>query len=373
MKLAMITTYATPTNMRRELLESVAAKGHEIVVVSPADSAIMTAPVRELGGTYVEWPINRTAIDPIGDLTAAARLFAVLHKHRPDVVLIYQIKAVLVVPTIAKLARVPHVVALVNGLGAAFDDHGFGLTRRAQIARSVYRLSVRNVDTVVFQNRDDPRLLENKGILSRTKPRAMVPGSGVDTQKLQPVRRAETQPPTFTLITRLLVSKGVRDFAAAARAVKARHPNAVFRLAGSFEAANHPDGIAKDEVHQWVNDGILDYIGFSNDVRAVLSATTVFVLPSYYREGVPRTSLEALAMGLPVVTTDSVGCRDTVDDGVNGFLVPPKDVAALVDRMERYLADPDLVERHGRASRQRAQRLFDIALVNRLMLDALRL
>lgn len=373
MKLMMITTYATPNNVRRELLEAAVAKHHEVVVVSPASAAVMTAPVRELGGTYVEWALGRTTIDPIRDIVAASQLFSIVRRHRPDVVLIYQIKAVLVAPTIAKLAGVPHVVALVNGLGAVFDDHGYGLTRKAHIARSVYRLSLRNVDTVVFQNADDPQLLESKRILCRNRDRKIVPGTGVNVRKLRPVAKHVAQPPTFTLMTRLLVSKGVRDFVAAAREVKARHPRAVFRLAGQFEATNHPDGIAKAEVERWVRDGVIDYVGFVDDVPALLATTTVFVLPSYYREGVPRTSLEAMAMGIPVVTTDWVGCRDTVEDGVTGFLVPPKDVSTLVARLERYIAEPDLVAQHGRASRDRAERVFDVGLVNRLMLEALRL
>lgn len=371
MKLMMITTYTTPTNMRRELLESVAAHGHEVVVVSPAPSEQMAAPVRKLGGTYVEWAASRTTIDPVGDIAAASRLCAIARRHRPDVVLIYQIKAVLLAPTIAKLARVRNVVALVNGLGAVFDDHGFGLTRKARVARALYRLSLRNVDTVVFQNADDPLLLERKRILGRDRHRVIVPGSGVDTDKLRPPATRPLLPPTFTLMTRLLVSKGVRDYVAAARAVKARYPHAIFRLAGQFEAPNHPDGIAKAEVDAWVRDGVIDYVGFINDVPELLATTTVFVLPSYYREGVPRTSLEAMAMGLPVVTTDSVGCRDTVEDGVTGFLIPPKNAAALADRLERYLAQPGLAAAHGRASRQRAERMFDIQRVNRLMLEAL--
>lgn len=372
MKLMMITTYATPTNMRRELLEAVVAKGHEVVVVSPTPSAIMTPPVRELGGTYVEWNISRTAINPGADLAAATTLFAAVHRHRPDVVLIYQIKAVLLAPTIAKLAGVRHVVVLVNGLGSVFYDHGLGQTRKAHIARSLYKLSLRCVDTIVFHNHDDPGLLERMRILRSDQQRRVVPGSGVDTQTLCPVPRSAALPTTFTLIGRLVVSKGVRDFVAAARAIKARHPHTVFRLAGQIEASNHPDRIAEDEIKQWVRDGIVDYCGFTSDIRALLATTTVFVLPSY-REGLPRTSLEAMAMGLPVVTTDVPGCRDTVEDGINGFLVAAKDVAALVNRLERYIATPDLVTLHGQAGRARAVRLFDVRFINECMLEALRL
>ncbi len=127
------------------------------------------------------------------------------------------------------------------------------------------------------------------------------------------------------------------------------------------------------ELDAWIAEGLVEYVGFTDDVRGVLAATTVFVLPSYYREGIPRTNLEALAMGLPIVTTDWVGCRETVEDGINGFLVTPKDVAALTDRMERYVTDPALVLTHGAASRALAERRFDVNHVNELMMQALQL
>lgn len=371
MKFMMITTYATPTNMRRELLEAVAARGHEIVVVAPTPSGVMAGPMRELGGTYVEWNVSRTAMNPRADLAAAKSLYAAVRQHRPDVVLIYQIKAVLLAPVVAKLAGVRHVVVLVNGLGSVFDDQGYGLTRQARVARLLYGLSLRSANTVVFHNHDDPKLLERMRILRPNLERQVVPGSGVDTQKLRPVPTTSFSP-TFTLIGRLLVSKGVRDFVAAARTIKARYPHAIFRLAGQIEASNHPDRIPEAEVEGWVRTGTVDYCGFTSDIQALLATTTVFVLPSY-REGLPRTSIEALAMGLPVVTTDVPGCRDTVEDGVNGFLVPARDAAALANRIERYITAPDLVTTHGRASRKRALALFDIDLVNQLMLDALRL
>jgi glycosyltransferase involved in cell wall biosynthesis len=374
MKLAMVTTYATPNNMRRELLEAVAARGHRITVVSPEPAAVMQGPLAALGGSYREWPVNRTGIDPAEDLRSARRLHSILRDERPDVVLVYQIKAVLIAPVAAKLARVARVVPLINGLGAVFDSQGFGATGRARLARRAYGLSLRLVDEIVFQNADDPALLQSSGLLSRRARWRVVPGTGVDLARLA-VRPLPAGPPTFTLISRLLVSKGVRDLVAAARIVRARHPlaQARFRIVGQLEADGHPDGVRRAELEAWVAEGLIDYAGFSDDVPGVLAATTVFVLPSYYREGVPRTNLEALAVGRPIVTTDWVGCRDTVEDGVNGFLVPPRDPVALADRLERYLRDPALVGRHGSASRALAERRFDIRQVNAQMLQALRL
>jgi glycosyltransferase involved in cell wall biosynthesis len=374
MKLAMVTTYATPSNMRRELLEAVAARGHRVTVVSPEPAGVMQGPLAALGGTYREWPVNRTGIDPAEDLRSAHRLHAILRDERPDVVLVYQIKAVLIAPLAARLARVGRIVPLINGLGAVFDRDGFGATARARLARGAYGMSLRLADEIVFQNADDPALLQASGLLSRRARWRVVPGTGVDLARLA-VRPPPAGPPAFTLISRLLVSKGVRDLVAAARIVRARHPLAGtrFRIVGQLEAEGHPDGVRRAELDAWVAEGLVEYAGFSDDVAGVLAATTVFVLPSYYREGVPRTNLEALAVGRPIVTTDWVGCRETVEDGVNGFLVPPRDPVALADRLERYLRDPALAARHGSASRALAERRFDMRKVNAQMLEALQL
>jgi glycosyltransferase involved in cell wall biosynthesis len=372
MKLAMVTTYATPNNMRRELLEAVIARGHDVTVVSPEPAGVMRGPLAALGGSYREWPVNRTGIDPVEDLQSARRLHSILRAERPDVVLVYQIKAVLIAPLAARLARVERVVPLINGLGAVFDAHGFGATARARLARHAYGMSLRLTDEIVFQNADDPALLRSSGLLSPRARWRIVPGTGVDLVRLRP-RPPWAGPPTFTLISRLLVSKGVRDLVAAARIVRAGYPQARFRIVGQLEADGHPDGVRRAELDAWVAEGLVEYAGFSDDVAGVLAATTVFVLPSYYREGVPRTNLEALAIGRPIVTTDWVGCRETVEDGVNGFLVAPKDPVALAGRLERYLRDPALVARHGAASRALAEHRFDVRKVNEQMLQALEL
>lgn len=372
MKLVMVTTYATPTNMRRELLEAVLARGHEVTVVSPESADSMQEALSRIGAKYRPWRIDRTAMNPAADVRSASELYSILRFERPDVLLAYQIKAVLLAPVVAKLARVRHVVALVNGLGAVFDEEGFGRSWQASIARRAYGLALRAVDTVAFQNADDPLLLRRMGLIAADANWCVVPGSGVDLTKLtqQP---PHLDPPTFTLVSRLLISKGVRDFVTAARQIRARHPGTRFRLVGQLEAEGHPDGITCAELDGWVREGLVEYLGFSQDIVGVLSTTSVFVLPSYYREGVPRTNLEALALARPVVTTDSVGCRDTVENGVNGFLVSPRDPNTLSERLERYLREPDLVRQHGSNSRELAERRFDVRKVNELMIDALRL
>jgi glycosyltransferase involved in cell wall biosynthesis len=365
MHLAMITTYATPGNMRRELLEAVRANGHAVTVISPETPGMADA-LASLGGTYVPWEIDRTGLDPRRDARSAHALTQILRAARADVVLCYQVKAVLLAPAAAKLARVPRVVALVNGLGTVFEDTGFGRTWRARVARVGYRMSLHAVDLVVFHNRDDEARLRALNLLGNTRSR-VVPGSGIDLVKFAPGARWPG-PPTFTLISRLLIAKGIREFVDAARLVRAKHPEARFHLVGPVEAG-HPDGITQAELDGWVRDGLVHYSAFEPDVRRVLAETTVYVLPSHH-EGMPRTNLEAMAMGLPVVTSDAPGCRDTVEDGVTGVLVPLHDPPALAAALERYLREPDLIERHGAAGRVRAER-FSIGTINSAMLESL--
>lgn len=370
MKLVMLTTYATPRNMRRELLECVRAHGHDVTVVAPGDEREMSGALASIGARFRRWDVHRTGIDPISDLRSALRLYTILRDEQPDVVFLYQIKAVLLGPWTAWLARVRRVVTLVNGLGSVFDERGFGSTWKAEIARRAYALSLRGVDTIVFQNPDDPEYLRSRSLLPPTAAWSMVLGSGVDLSRFRP-RTTLPRRPCFTLISRLLVSKGIHDFVEAARRLRAEHDGLRFRLVGQLEHANHPDAVRRDEIEQWVREGVIEYNGFTDDIPSVLADTTVFVLPSYYREGVPRTNLEALAMGLPVVTCDSVGCRETVHDGVNGFLVPPRDPTTLTERLARYIRDPNLSLEHGRASRDLAERVFAADKINAQMLDAL--
>ncbi|NVB79448.1 MAG: glycosyltransferase family 4 protein [Kofleriaceae bacterium] len=369
MKLVMITTYATPRNMRRELLEFIRARGHEVTVVAPGDEAEMSSALASFGARFRRWDVQRTRIAPSSDLRAARDLYSILREERPDVVFLYQIKAVLLGPVTARLARVPRVVVLVNGLGSVFDEEGYGATWQARIARRAYALSLRGVDTIVFQNPDDPEHLRSRSLLPADAHWTVVPGSGVDLSRFAP-RSTAPEIPTFTLISRLLVSKGIRDFAEAARRLRGEQA-ARFRIVGQLEDPNHPDAVTRDELEQWVRDGLVEYRSFTDDIPAVLTDTTVFVLPSYYREGVPRTNLEALAMGLPVVTCDSVGCRETVVDGVNGFLVPPRDPATLAERLRRYVRQESLVAEHGRASRALAEQVFAMQTINAQMLTAL--
>ena len=211
----------------------------------------------------------------------------------------------------------------------------------------------------MFQNPDDESFMRANAILPANANSIVVGGSGIDLDQFD--QRPLADGARFLMVSRLIGDKGVREYGRAAMALKARHPHALFRLVGFFDQS--PDALTEAEVRAMEEAGI-EFLGRKDDVRPALADATIFVLPSYFREGTPRSILEALAMGRPVITTDQPGCRETVADGVNGFLIPPRDVDALEGAMEKFILDPALIAQMGARSRELAERKYDVHLVN---------
>jgi glycosyltransferase involved in cell wall biosynthesis len=257
---------------------------------------------------------------------------------------------------------VPYRYALVTGLGFAFTADRRGIV--TQVVAFLYRIALAGACLVFFQNPDDQRLFRRRGLLRASTPSVVVAGSGVDIA-VYAATPPLTGSPVFLMIGRLMGDKGVREYAQAARRVKRRVPAARFRLAGWIDS--NPDAIAPEELDAWVADGTIEFLGRLADVRPAIAAATAYVLPSY-REGTPRTVLEAMAMGRPIITTDAPGCRETVIDGENGFLVPVKSVDGLVAAMMKFIQDPMLAPRMGTRSREIAEEKFDVHKVNAVML-----
>jgi glycosyltransferase involved in cell wall biosynthesis len=228
----------------------------------------------------------------------------------------------------------------------------------------MYGFALAKVDKVFFQNRDDEHLLADLGVLSKETPAVVINGSGVDLSYYD-VATLPAGQPTFLMICRLLGDKGVREYAAAASILRERQSPVCFRLVGWID--QNPDSIAPSELDEWVQDDDVEYLGYLDDVRPAIANSSVYVLPSY-REGTPRTVLEAMAMGRPIITTDAPGCRETVIDGENGFLVPVKSVDALVEAMQRFIDNPELAIEMGRRSREIAEEKYDVHKVNAVML-----
>ncbi|MCH8467857.1 MAG: glycosyltransferase family 4 protein [Roseinatronobacter sp.] len=359
-------------NFRGSLIEAILARGHTVHACAPG--LLSDQPTRDWlearGVTCHDAPFARTGLNPISDLRALLHLTRLMRRVRPDVCLGYTIKPVIWGLLAARLVRVPRRVALITGLGYAFTGQASGKRAVIQhIARRLYKLALRGAHMIVFQNHDDPADMSRHGILPRSVPVEVVNGSGVDLAAFPP-RDLPDGPIQFLLIARLLGDKGIREYAAAAAMLAPRWPGVGFHLVGGLDP--NPDGIARDEVEGWVRAGHMIWHGPLDEVRAALAACHVYVLPSY-REGTPRTVLEAMATGRAIITTDAPGCRETVEDGQNGFLVSVRDCAALAGVMERFLVTPGLVARMGAASRGVAAEKYDLHKVNTAMLRALRL
>jgi glycosyltransferase involved in cell wall biosynthesis len=369
MKIIVLGSYAPSLiNFRGRLIEEMVQAGHSVVACAPGSDPDTQAALAARGARYLSVPIERTGLNPLRDAWSIARLTRVLRKVRPDLLFSYTHKPVIYGSIAARLAGVPQVFAMITGLGYAFAG---GRQLRRCMVREVmtllYRASLRSATGIFFQNRDDLADFQRLAIVSGRHKLIRVNGSGVDVDHFRYAPPA-IEPPVFLLIARLLRCKGIVEYVEAARRLRARFPEARFRLLGPTDS--NPDGIAARDLERWQGEGLIEYLGAAADVRPHLRASTVYVLPAY-REGVPRTVLEAMATGRAIVTTDAPGCRETVIGGANGFLVPVGDVPALADAMERFIRRPELALEMGAKSRALAEEIYDVRSVNAVMLDAM--
>jgi len=241
------------------------------------------------------------------------------------------------------------------------------MLRSAAIA--LYRLALHFNQKVFFQNPDDMRLFLRKGLVRPKNQAVLVNGSGVDIDFFHPVPFPANV--SFLLIARLIRDKGIYEYAEAAQRVKKRFPEVQFYLVGWLDS--NPNCINEKDLQNWQTTGVIKYLGRLNDVRSAIEDCMVYVLPSYYPEGTPRTVLEAMAMGRPVITADAPGCKETVQEGKNGYLVPVRDAAGLAQAMERFIEQPGLIEPMGRISREIAVEKYDVRKVNSVILNAMEL
>jgi glycosyltransferase involved in cell wall biosynthesis len=348
---------------RAPLLRQLVEGGHEVIACAPADDSILDAMTR-MGVRFHPLGPRRASTNPLSDLHYFFRLVRFMRSARPDAVFAYTAKPVIWGSIAARVAAVSRRYAMITGLGYVFTDHRRGWL--SSIVTRLYRIAVSQCQKVVFQNPDDMReFMETKLIGPASKP-FVVNGSGVELDRFSPAPFPDGF--VFLLIARLLRDKGIEEYVAAARIVRRRYPNVVFRLVGWFD--ENPSAITPEQLADWNADGTIEYRGRVDDVRPEIAAATVYVLPSY-REGTPRTVLEAMAMGRPIITTDTSGCRETVIDGENGFLVPVRDSMKLAEAMLRFVEAPRLVPTMGRCSREIAQNKFDANAVARALLSGL--
>lgn len=303
-------------------------------------------------------PVDKRGINPIADIRLLVAMYLWYREGSPAVVHHFTIKPVIFGTLAAKLAGVPRIVNTITGLGYAFTESR-GWLRGAAIM--LYRFSLRYADKVFFQNRDDLEYFVENRMVGREKC-DLVPGSGVDLSRYRPSAAGAGEfSIDFLMISRLLYDKGIAEFVAASRELRHSHPYARCVILGGLDRRN-PSAVSLTEVAGWEGEGQVEWHDQVDDVRPFIRDSKVVVLPSY-REGTPRSLLEAAAMGKPLIATDVVGCREVVDDGINGILVQPRDPAGLAKAMKRLLEDPALRDRFGAAGRFKMEQAFDETIV----------
>lgn len=347
-------------NFRRPLVEALLADGHEVIILAPQDEAVPK--IAALGCEVRHLEMDVKGLNPLQDLKLTWRLRRHFRQIKPDVVLSFTIKNNIFGAVAAKSLGIPFIPN-VTGLGTAFLSGG-ALER---IAVALYRGAYRKLPVVFFQNEDDQQLFLERGLVTQAQARQL-PGSGIDLERFAAAPYPEAgEAPVFLMIARLLRDKGVLEYVEAARQIRAKHPEARFQLLGATDAENRT-AIGRDTVNAWVEEGIIEYLGTSDDVRPVIEAAHSVVLPSY-REGAPRTLIEAASMARPLIATDVPGCRAVVDHEQTGFLCEVRSAESLAAACEAFLAlSHEARAQMGRAARSKMAAEFD----QRIVVDAYR-
>jgi len=362
-RLLILGSYAPSlVNFRGPLIAAAVARGHRVFAAAPAIDAGTAEALRALGAEPLSINLARTSLNPFLAARTVSELKALVRKLEPDVIFAYTIKPIVLGARAA--GGVPRFVALVTGLGYAFTGgrHPRRLLSRL-IAKALYRRAFARASVAIFQNPDDREEFRRLGLLPAGLPTYLVAGSGVDLDLFRPAPLPDQ--PSFLMIARLLGDKGVREYADAAARLKRAHPGVRLMLAGWLDES--PDSIAQSELDDAIACGV-EYLGRLDDVRPAIATASVYVLPSY-REGTPRSVLEAMAMGRAIITSDAPGCRQTVEKGVNGFLVPPRDADSLYRAMERLVLQPELIAPMGAQSQRMAVERFDARRVAEELLE----
>ena len=356
----------TVYNFRGDLIKKIISLGYEVIVTGPDEDNVDK--ILELGARFEKIPMNKTGTSIIGDLKYCLNLFKLVKKEKPDVTLGYTVKPVTYGALAAKLAGVKNINSMVTGGGYTFTSKTLKAKMLGIIVKILYKIAFLCVNSAIFQNGDDLNEFCEKKLVSKKKCH-VVNGSGVNMDRFEPKPYPENT--SFFMLSRLLKSKGVAEYLKAAEIVKKAHPETEFYLLGKFEYEMQ-DAIAEEFVKDYINRGIIKLFDETHDVRPYYEMCSVYVLPSY-REGTPRTVLEAMAMARSVITTNTNGCRETVKDGETGYLVPVCDYENLADSMMKFCQDKESVAKMGKKSYEYCKEKFDVYSVNEKMCEIMKI
>lgn len=361
-------------NFRGELIKSLASHKLKVYACAGGESDHIKNWFDKAGVNFIPLPLDRTGVNPFNDLFFFYKLILTIKKINPDIVLAYTVKPIVYGLLASRICKVKNCYALITGLGYAFmPSKSFKQRFVNIIVRSLYKFSLKSINSVFFQNEDDMNFFLDKDIISKSVSTKKVNGSGVDLDYYTHIKpHSRDYGVNFLLIARLLKDKGIYEYVNAANIVHEIFPkkNISFSILGPLDS--NPESINFEEVQQWKIKGLIKYLGESDDVRPYIEKCSVYVLPSY-REGMPRSVLEAMSMGRAIITTDVPGCKETVISGKNGYLVKVKSPQELATAMIKFIENDKLIDEMGLYSRRLAREKFNVHEINSIMLEEMKI
>lgn len=350
-------------NMRATLGFAFQKEGYEVVFICPYDKYSKNI---KKHFAYIDIDINSKGTNPIEDLKIIYKYYKIYKEIKPDIILHYTIKPNIYGTIAASILKIP-TINNIAGLGTLFIKQNFV----TKIAKWLYKFSQKKATKIFFQNQDDFKMFVDEGLVEKSKC-DVLPGSGVDIDKFLPVEKKDDSVFRFILVSRMLWAKEVQEFVNAAKIIKKKYNNVEFQLLGHLDV-DSPTAITKEQMNIWVSDGYVKYLGSSDDVRVEITDADCVVLPSYYREGTPRILLESASMEKPIITTDNVGCRDVVNNGVNGYICEIRNAKDLAKKMQMMinLSEDDRVAM-GEAGREKMIKEYDEKIVINKYLESIK-
>jgi len=342
-------------NFRLSLMNAMRDNGYEVIAVAARDR--YTQKIIDAGFEFHEINMNVQGINPIEDLKTLFSFYKLFKQISPDVVCQYTIKPNVYGSLAATFLKIK-IINNTTGIGLLFSKGNF----LSKILKLLYIVSFRRVDRVFFQNSDDLDFFITNGLVKSSQC-DLLPGSGVDIERFKPQDKEKSEKIKFLLVSRMIWEKGIAEYVKAAKEIKKIYPNVEFSILGFLDVKN-PSAITKSQMDQWVKEGNINYLGYSDNVDEFIHDADCIVLPSYYPEGTPKVLLESGSCGKPIITTDTIGCRNVVDNGVNGYLCEPRSWEDLKIKIEMFLklSYSDRLNM-GRKSREKIIREFDDKIV----------
>lgn len=368
MKIAVLSSYTLSLIwFRMDMMKDFITHGNSVIALGPEPETIWKTKFEENGIQYQQFFVERNGINPISDLKTYRELRKFMREEKPDMVFAYQAKTVIYGSLAAKANGITEFYPLIAGLGSIFRGEGLINKLIKTIMKTEYRLACKASKMVFFQNNDDKNEFINNGLVQEEKA-MIINGSGVNLDRFKSEPLPET--PAFLFIGRLIKDKGVMEYLEACKRIKDEYPEVRCLLVGPYDS--NPSALQPEDLLPFIDQGIIEYFGEQSDVRPYIKQCSTYVLPSYH-EGTPKTVLEAMAMGRSIITSDAPGCRETVTDGYNGYLVTVKDINGLVERMKTLIEEPSTSKLMAERSLKIAREKYDVHLVNESIMKTMQL